>query len=39
MIVIAGYAIGSLFTLAAVGNVCLARHPVRLWSLAARRQR
>lgn len=30
MIVIAGYAIGSLFTLAAVANVCLARHLVRV---------
>lgn len=29
MIVIAGYAIGSLFTLAAVGNLCLAR-PARV---------
>ncbi|MDR6786672.1 hypothetical protein J2Y58_000010 [Sphingomonas sp. BE138] len=30
MIVIAGYAIGSLFTLAAVGNLCLARRPARV---------
>lgn len=29
MIVIAGYAIGSLFTLAAVANVCRTRQPVR----------
>jgi hypothetical protein len=30
MIVVAGYAIGSLFTLAAVANVCMARQPKRL---------
>lgn len=30
MIVLAGYGIGSLFTLAAVANLCLARQPKRL---------
>ena len=30
MIVIAGYAIGSLFTLAAVANVCRTCRPVRV---------
>ena len=32
MIVVAGYAIGSLFTLAAVANVCMARQPKRLFA-------
>ena len=37
MIVVAGYAIGSLFTLAAVGTVCLARRPARVRAAARRR--
>lgn len=32
MIVLAGYAIGSLFTLATVANVCLARQPRRIFA-------